>query len=115
MIDNLKKGRNVKNLLRIKQIAIEMKDALLKGDLGKFAELMNEETKERNLLHQNTIPAQIENIIEQGKENGAIAAKVCGSGGGGSILFFGNKEKLKKKFGKMVIDFKFDFEGLRWI
>lgn len=115
IIDNLKKGKNVKNLLRIKQIAIEMKNALLKGDLGKFAELMNEETKERNLLHQNTIPTQIENIIKQGKENGAVAAKVCGSGGGGSILFFGDKKKLKKKFGKRVIDFKFDFEGLRWM
>ncbi|MDP3027325.1 MAG: hypothetical protein Q8N63_06460 [Nanoarchaeota archaeon] len=115
MINNLKKGRNIKNLLRIKQIAIEMKNALLKGDLRKFAELMNEETKERNLLHKNTIPAQIENVIRQGKENGAIAAKVCGSGGGGSILFFGNKEKLKKKFGKSVIDFKFDFDGLRWM
>jgi D-glycero-alpha-D-manno-heptose-7-phosphate kinase len=115
MIDNLKKGKNIKNLLRIKQIAIEMKNALLKEDLRKFAELMNEETKERNLLHKNTIPAQIENVIRQGRENGAIAAKVCGSGNGGSILFFGNKKKLKKKFGKSVIDFKFDFKGLRWM
>jgi galactokinase/mevalonate kinase-like predicted kinase len=46
-------------------------------------------------------------------KNGAIAAKVCGSGGGGSILFFGDKEKLKKKFGGKIIDFKFDFQGLR--
>jgi len=115
MIENLKKGRNVKNLLRIKQIAYEMKSALLKKDLQEFAELMNKETKERNLLHRISIPAQIEDIIRQGKENGAVAAKICGSGGGGSILFFGDKEKLKKKFGKRVIDFKFDFNGLRWI
>jgi len=48
-------------------------------------------------------------------ENGAIAAKICGSGNGGSVLFFGDKAKLKKKFGRRVIDFKFDFEGLRWV
>ena len=115
MIENLKKGKNIKNLLRIKKIAYEMKNALVKKDLQKFAELMNKETKERNLLHRIIVPTQIENIIKQGKENGAIAAKVCGSGGGGSILFFGDKNKLKKKFGKRVIDFKFDFEGLRWM
>jgi len=115
MINNLKKSKNIKNLLRIKKIAYEMKSALLNKDLTKFAKLMNEETKERNLLHKNIVPTQIENIIKQGKENGAIAAKICGSGGGGSILFFGNKEKLKKKFGNKVIDFKFDFEGLRWL
>ena len=115
MIENLKKGKNIKNLLRIKKIAYEMKNALVKKDLQKFAELMNKETKERNLLHRIIVPTQIENIIKQGKENGAIAAKVCGSRGGGSILFFGDKNKLKKKFGKRVIDFKFDFEGLRWM
>lgn len=115
MINNLKKGKNTKNLLAIKKIAYEMKSALLKRDLNKFAELMNKETKQRNLLHRNIVPTQIENIIKQGKENGAIAAKICGSGGGGSILFFGDKNRLKKKFGKKVIDFKFDFEGLRWM
>lgn len=115
MIDNLKAGKNVKNLLAIKKIAYEMKNALLQKNLQKFAKLMNEETKQRNLLHRIIVPTQIENIIKQGKENGAIAAKICGSGGGGSILFLGDKEKLKKKFGSKVIDFKFDFEGLRWV
>jgi len=113
MIDNLIKGKNNNNLLAIKNIAYEMKKALLKGDLDKFAELMNEETKERKKLHKSIIPKHLQNIIDKGKRNGAIAAKVCGSGGGGSILFFGDKKKLKKKFGKMIIDFKFDFNGLR--
>jgi len=113
MIDNLIKGKNNNNLLAIKNIAYEMKKALLKGDLDKFAELMNEETKERKKLHKSIIPKHLQNIIDKGKRNGAIAAKVCGSGGGGSILFFGDKKKLKKKFGKMIIDFKFDFNRLR--
>ncbi|MCX6750735.1 MAG: hypothetical protein NTZ83_04715, partial [Candidatus Pacearchaeota archaeon] len=55
----------------------------------------------------------IQKIISLGMENGAVAAKVCGSGGGGSILFFGDKQKLKQKFKDKVIDFNFDFEGLR--
>jgi len=113
MMDDLRKGKNNSNLLKIKKIAIEMKNALLKENLGKFAELMNEETKERKKLHKSIIPESIQNIINIGINHGAIAAKVCGSGGGGSILFLGNKQKLKKQFKEKVIDFKFDFEGLR--
>ena len=74
---------------------------------------MNQETKEREKFSKFTVPLFIRKLINAGKENGAIAAKICGSGGGGSILFFGDKNKLKKKFGNKVIDFKFDFEGLR--
>jgi len=115
MIDNLRAGKNVKNMLRIKHIAIEMKKALLKEDLEKFAELMNEETLNRNKLHKSIIPKHIKNLIKQGIENGAKGAKVCGSGGGGSLLFLGDKKRLKKKFGKMVIDFKFDKDGLKFL
>lgn len=113
MMDNLRKGKNNSNLFRIKNIAIEMKNALLKEDLERFAELMNEETGERKKLHKSIVPESTQKIIATAMENGAVAAKVCGSGGGGSILFFGDKKKLKQKFKDKVIDFKFDFEGLR--
>lgn len=113
IINNLRKNKN--NLLKIKKIAYEMKSSLVKGDLGKFAELMNRETAERKKLHKDIFPPKITKIINQGMKSGAIAAKICGAGGGGSILFFGNKQKLKRKFGEKVIDFKFDFEGLRWL
>jgi D-glycero-alpha-D-manno-heptose-7-phosphate kinase len=115
MIDNLKKGKNIKNLLRIKKIAIEMKNALLKRNLVRFAELMNEETVERRQLAKGIVTKDAEIIIQRGMENGAIAAKICGSGNGGSVLFFGNKNKLKKAFKEKIIDFKFDFDGLRII
>jgi len=113
MIDNLIKGKNNSNLLRIKKIAVEMKNALLNENLKKFSELMNEELKERGKLHKSIIPENTQKIISFGMKNGATAAKICGSGGGGSILFFGDKQKLKESFGKRVIDFKFDFKGLR--
>jgi D-glycero-alpha-D-manno-heptose-7-phosphate kinase len=113
MMDDLRKGKNNSNLFRIKKIAIEMKKALLNSDINKFAELMNEETEERKKLHKSIVPKSTQNIIAIAKKNGAIAAKVCGSGGGGSILFLGNKQRLKKEFGDKIIEFKFDFGGLR--
>lgn len=115
MIDNLKKGRNTKNLIRIKNIAKEMKRSLMKKNLEEFADLMNNETKERKLLHKSIIPPKIEKMMQTGMKNGAIGAKICGSGGGGSILFLGDKKKLIKKFKGKVINFKFDFKGLKWI
>ena len=115
MIDNLRKGKNVKNLLKIKKIAIEMKNTLLKGNLIRFAKLMNSETEERRKLAKGIITADTDKIIDLGMKNGAIAAKILGSGNGGSVLFFGDKEKLKRKFGGKVIDFRFDFNGLRFL
>jgi len=113
MMEDLRKGKNNSNLLRIKKIAIEMKKALLKSDMNKFAELLNEETEERQKLHKSIVPKSTQDIISAAKKNGAIAAKVCGSGGGGCILFLGDKNRLKRKFGEKIIDFKFDFDGLR--
>jgi len=116
MIDNLIKGKNDKELLRIKEIAGEMKKSLLKGDLYEFAYLMNKETEQRAKLSKITLSPQLKQIIDSGMKNGAIGAKICGSGGGGSILMFAeDKNKLIKHFGKKVIPFKFDFEGLKWI
>ncbi|MBU2576489.1 MAG: hypothetical protein KKF50_02095 [Nanoarchaeota archaeon] len=116
MMDDLKKGKNTKNLIKIRDIAKGMKNALKKEDLHRFSELMNEETIERKKLHEGIIGSRLQSFIDKGFKNDAIAAKVCGSGGGGSILFFTDKKKkLSKVFGDKVIDFKFDFGGLRWI
>jgi D-glycero-alpha-D-manno-heptose-7-phosphate kinase len=116
MIENVKKGKTIENLARIRDIAKDMTRALIKKDLIRFAELMNEETKERRKLHKMIVNKTIRDIINKGLKNGAISAKVCGSGAGGSLLFFAeNRKKLEKKLGKKVIDFKFDFQGMRWL
>ena len=115
-IDNLLKGKNTDQLIRLKEIAGEMKNALIKGDLYMFANLMNKETIERRKLSKITISPKLQEIIDLGMKNGALGAKICGSGGGGSILFFTeDRKKLVNKFRGMVIDFKFDFEGLKWM
>lgn len=115
MIESFRKGKNVKHLLKIKEIAYGMKIALEKGDVDEFAKLMNYETMEREKLHKSIVPKKTKKVIKKGLENGAVAVKVCGAGGGGSVLFFGDKKRLKKKFGNKVIDFKFDWKGLQGI
>ncbi len=112
-IENLKKGKNTDHFLRLKEIAKEMKNCLLKGKLDRFAELMNEETKQRDDLHRVTVPLAMEKTIKKAMKGGAVAAKVCGSGSGGSILFFGDKKKLGKRFKGKIINFRFDWKGLQ--
>lgn len=114
MIDNLK--NNKEYMVNIRNIAKKMKKVLVKGDLNKFAELMNEETKNRKMLHEDIVNETLEVVINQGKSAGAIGAKVCGAGGGGCILFYTeNRRKLEKIFGDQIIKFKFDFDGLKWL
>lgn len=91
-----------------------MRGALLDKDLDKFADLINKEWALRKKLHPRVTTKAIENRIKFAMENGASAAKVCGAGGGGCILFYAeNKKELVKKFKNRLIPFKFDHEGLR--
>jgi len=115
MIDGLRQGKKVEIFLKIKEIARQMKTALEKDDLARFAELLNKETEQREKLNPDIVPKKIKDLIKKGRENGAIAAKITGSGGGGCILFFGNKQQLRKAFGKKAIEFKIDFDGLKWL
>ncbi|MGC9309576.1 MAG: hypothetical protein ACP5D2_02675 [Candidatus Nanoarchaeia archaeon] len=111
MISNLSKKTAI--LKKIKSIAYEQADALEAGKLDRFAELLDEETDTRRKLHKNVIPASVDKVIKLAREAGAEAVKVCGAGGGGSLLLYGehiNKSKLAKY---NLINVKFDWEGLR--
>jgi len=114
MMNNFLKGKNIEILIRIRDIAKEMKQALLKQDLIKFYQLLNEELNERRKLPTKVTNQKINKLINIGLKHGAVAAKLCGAGGGGSILFYcENKKRLMKKL--KCIDFKFDFKGLQWL
>ena len=93
--------------------AKNMRKSLLDKDLNSFVDLLNREWEYRKSLHPNITTPKIERIINLAKKNGARAAKVCGAGGGGTILFYAdNKKNLIKKLGRNVINIKFDFRGL---
>ncbi len=111
IIKNLKK--NSKYLKNIKEIAYKMKKSLEKGDLNKFSELLNQETENREKLARGVVDKKTKKIIKRGLKY-ADSAKILGAGSGGSVLFFGNKSKIRKLF-KNTISFKFDFKGLRKI
>ncbi len=103
----------------LKQVGIEMKEALLSGSLEDYARLLDENWVFQKELHASVTNAEIEGLMELARREGALAGKACGAGGGGCLLFYCNYDKqhqvqraLEEK-GIRIIDFQFEPQGLR--
>lgn len=105
-------------LRTVKRVAQDMHRALLTRDLGWFEELMNEEWEARRQLAPGVVTSRMQELREEAMREGAAAAKVCGAGGGGCILFMsqpdceGAVRRALERAGGRIIDFSFDMRGL---
>jgi D-glycero-alpha-D-manno-heptose-7-phosphate kinase len=104
---------------RLKEVAEEMKFALLGGDLAAFARLMNENWECQKKLHPSVTNDQIGHLFDVAYQNGALGGKAGGAGGGGCLMFYCEPEKRHAVYnaivdaGATVINFNFDHEGVR--
>ncbi len=111
--------RTLEALESLKRIALDMKDALLQGNLRSFGSLLLENWENQKKLHPSVTNEQIDSLFEMALNNGAIGGKAGGAGGGGCIVFYCEPDKehvLRKELeaaGTTIIDFGFDFDGLR--
>jgi len=83
----------------IRDTARDLRAALLESDWVKVGEILQAAFPRRKKLSPNITTAQMDTLIEKALANGAIAAKVCGAGGGGCIAFFcedGEKSNVEK-------------------
>lgn len=110
--------QTVSRLHAIRQVAIEMKEALEHGDLKTFAELLDQEWQNRRGLAEGVSTEQIEKLMAAAKEAGALASKVCGAGGGGCMISFaaeGKEQAVREaleRAGGQVLDYKVHRRGL---
>lgn len=72
---------------RLKDEAIAMKEAILKGDLVQFAEVLDRGWHAKKRLAEGISNPDIEKCFDVAKGAGALAGKVSGAGGGGYVLF----------------------------
>jgi D-glycero-alpha-D-manno-heptose-7-phosphate kinase len=72
----------------IRDSSLSMRRALLEGDWQEVADTMREAHPNRKRLAPNVTTPQMDMLVEKALANGALAAKVCGAGGGGCIAFF---------------------------
>ena len=118
-IDNTraKKTISVDAMLALKQDAVAMKEAILRGDLPRYAEVLGRSwTTKKQIAHGITNP-EIDAVYDSAIAAGALAGKISGAGGGGFMMFFVPPERrmrvLRKlsQFPGQVMNFHFTGGG----
>lgn len=80
-------GKSVEAVHQLKRDATAMKEALLRGNIRDFGEILGRSWEaKRNLADQISNP-EIDSVMAKAREAGAWAGKVSGAGGGGFIMF----------------------------
>ena len=79
-------------LHRLKSDAIEMKEAFTAGDIDRMAEVLRSSWEAKKATASAVSNRRIDDLLELGLANGALAGKVSGAGGGGFIFFFVHPE-----------------------
>jgi D-glycero-alpha-D-manno-heptose-7-phosphate kinase len=107
----------------LKNIAIRMKDALIKEDVSNFGQLFETAWFHKKKLAPTISNEQIDTIYETAKSNGATGGRIMGAGGGGHMLFYVDYNNRKKmidaleNIGCRYVPFMFDHDGLQvwWV
>lgn len=86
---NVREGRSesLDAMFRLKIEATQMKEALLRGDLIRFASVMQSGWQAKKQMASSITNAMIDELEVLAFDNGARATKVSGAGGGGFMMF----------------------------
>jgi D-glycero-alpha-D-manno-heptose-7-phosphate kinase len=101
----------------VKQIGYQVKDALERGDLRRFGELLDQHWQSKKRLSTKVSSAGIDRWYELAKRSGALGGKIMGAGGGGFFMFYcdnHSKACLRKAMAAEALRemrFAIDFEG----
>jgi D-glycero-alpha-D-manno-heptose-7-phosphate kinase len=103
---------------RIRDTAVEMRNALLRGDWTAVGRFLGEEWENRKRLAPGVSTPQIDELIARAQAAGAQAAKVCGAGGGGCLFCLTPPSQASEvrdalaAGGAQVLDFRIENRGL---
>jgi D-glycero-alpha-D-manno-heptose-7-phosphate kinase len=106
----------VSSLCEIRDIGIEIHDAIVSGNLRRFGELLDVHWNTKKRLSGGVSSHQIDQWYEIAKQNGAIGGKICGAGGGGFLMLYCEEGKARLReamrgAGLRELNFRFEFEG----
>jgi D-glycero-alpha-D-manno-heptose-7-phosphate kinase len=125
IIDHQKEGyeRRVSQVVaaldNAKRLARETKDALMKGEIRRIGELLNESWEWKKKYTPEVTNERIDSIYRAAMENGAIGGKISGAGGGGHMFFiceYDRKHLVANRLEEMgveIVNFNFDKHGLQ--
>ncbi len=112
-------GEVMAALHEMKQATVEMKNALLTGDLKRFAELLHLGWEAKKHLDPSITNPQIDQMYSEALRAGALGGKLLGAGGGGYLLLFTRFERRHlveaclERLGGRIVDFTFEPNGVQ--
>jgi D-glycero-alpha-D-manno-heptose-7-phosphate kinase len=99
------------------ELAYEMRDLLLAGNLDAFGCALHRGWGMKRSISTKISTSTIDDIYEQARNAGALGGKLLGAGGGGFLLFYCPKAvqaRLRATLGALqTIEFRFDMGGAR--
>ncbi|MEI7981824.1 MAG: dehydrogenase [Bacteroidota bacterium] len=110
--------KSLEAMHKLREQAIMMKEAILKGEIDKIGEILDFGWKFKKNLADGVTNPFIDEIYETAVKNGATGGKISGAGGGGFIFFYcpGNTRSTVidslKKFGGQTKRYEFTSKGL---
>ena len=117
-----KNQQSIEAMHQLKEQSKRMKEALLKGKLNEFGEILDFGFQQKRKMADNISNSSIESIYDAAKKAGATGGKISGAGGGGFMIFYcpGNNRyaviEALKTFGGEIKDYSFTKYGLTtWV
>ena len=109
----------VERLHAIKELGLATKDALERGDLQEFGEILHQSWLIKRELSDNVATPFIDKCYATALENGAVGGKISGADSGGFMLFYCPEKRQTdvtealENLGLQRQDFNFDTEGVQ--
>lgn len=111
---NIHSSKKVDNLIKMCELAKQMRMSLEKNDINTFAEILNENWRLKRELASGVSNSEIDDLYIRAIKAGASGGKILGAGGGGFMLLFCEPAKqieLKQALGLRILPFKFENSG----
>jgi D-glycero-alpha-D-manno-heptose-7-phosphate kinase len=111
-------SKSVEAMHRLKELAVKMKEAILKGELDLFGELLNLSWEYKKQMADRITNPQIDKIYKTAVKAGATGGKISGAGGGGFMFFYCpgvsryNVIEALEQFGGHARRYEFTKQGL---
>lgn len=111
---NIGQKEKTQNLIRMCELARDMKHSLECNQLSTFGAILDESWQKKRELAGSISNQKIDDLYEIAMQNGARGGKLLGAGGGGFLLFYCPKEKqalLREKLKLRSFSFQFEHDG----
>ncbi|HVL87299.1 MAG TPA: GHMP kinase [Candidatus Thermoplasmatota archaeon] len=112
-------GKTTDVLDQTKQLAVDLKNALLRGNLDTFGSLLHQGWELKKNFASKVSSPEIDKMYEAARATGAVGGKILGAGGGGYLLLFcefDRKHEVAKEvrsLGGEPTEFAFEESGLQ--